>query len=107
VALDEMSLMEWDGQGFARVASISDLSEEQRVETLRRVIARCKRKDVAAFAHMAIGDIFRDQIRDLRLAQSEYQHVLDRYPEEGLLASEAQSRINKLVFASAAGGTHL
>ena len=106
VALDEMSLLEWYGQGFARVASIGDLSEEQRVEALRRVIGRCKRKDVAAFAHMAIGDIFRDQIRDNRLAQSEYQHVLDSYPEE-VLASEAQNRITNLVFASAAGGSQL
>jgi TolA-binding protein len=107
VALDEMSLMEWYEQGFARVASISDLSEEQRVEALRKVIGRCKRKDVAASAHMAIGDIFREEIRDRRLAQSEYQHVLDSYPEEGLLASEAQNRITNLMFASAAGSSQL
>ena len=100
LALDEMSLIEWYGHGFAPVASIIELSEEQRVEALRKVIARCERKDVAAFAHMAVGDIFRDQIRDLRLAQREYQLVLDSYPES-LRASEAQSKINKLVLASA------
>jgi TolA-binding protein len=107
LALDEMSLMEWYGQGFTRVASISELSDEQRVEALRGVIARCKKKDVAAFAHMAIGDIFRDQIKDLRLAQGEYQQVLDNLPGS-LQASEAQFKINDLpVFASAAGSSQL
>jgi outer membrane protein assembly factor BamD (BamD/ComL family) len=102
LALDEMSLIEWYGEEFAPVASMDALSEEQRVEALRKVIGRCNRKDVAAFAHMAIGDIFRDQIKDLGSAQREYQLVLDSYPES-LRASEAQSRINKLVLASASG----
>jgi len=106
VALDEMSLIEWNEQGFAQVASIGELSEEQRVDAFRKVIARCKKKDVAAFAHMAIGDIFRDQIRDRRLAQGEYQQVLDSLPGS-LQASEAQGKIDELMFASAAGGSQL
>jgi TolA-binding protein len=105
LALDEMSLIEWYGSKSAPLASINELPDEQRIEALRKVIARCERKDVAAFAHMAIGDIFRDKIVDLAMAEREYQQVLDKYPEEGLRAAEAQERIDWL-FASAAGGSY-
>jgi len=98
LALDELCVLA-SGPDLAPLASIDALSDEQRIDALRTVIARCRRKDVAAFAHMAIGDIFRDQIKDFRLARREYQYVLDRYPEY-LEASEAQSRINKLVLAA-------
>ena len=103
LALDKMALIEWYGPGFAPVASIERLSDEQRIEALRKVIAQCRRKDVAAFAHMAIGDVFRDQVKDVQLARREYQLVLDSYPES-LRASEAQSRINRLMLAAATGG---
>jgi len=98
LALDELCVLA-NRPELAPLASIDALSDEQRIEALRAVIARCRRKDVAAFAHMAIGDIFRDQIKDFRLARREYQYVLDRYPEY-LEASEAQSRINRLVLAA-------
>jgi|GEM_PF-3555587 len=100
LALDEMSAIEWYGREYASGVSVDRLSDEQRIEALRKVIARCTRNDAAAFAHMAIGDVFRDQIKDMRLARREYQFVLDSYPES-MRASEAQSRINKLMLAAA------
>jgi len=102
LALDEMCVIE-GGSELAPIASMEALSDGQRIEALRKVIARCRRKDVAAFAHMAIGDIFRDQVKDVQLARREYQFVLDRYPEY-LQASEAQSRINRLVLAAGGPG---
>lgn len=98
MALEELCVIA-SAPELAPLASLDALSDEQRIEVLRTVIARCSQKDVAAFAHMAIGDIFRDQIKDFQLARREYQYVLDRYPEY-LEASEAQSRINKLVLAA-------
>jgi len=100
LALDKMSAIEWYGEEYAPGISVEELSHEDRIEALRKVIARCSRNDAAAFAHMAIGDVFRDQIKDVRLARREYQLVLDSYPES-MRASEAQSRINKLVLAAA------
>ena len=102
LALDEMAVTEWYGPEAAETASIASLSDEQRVEALRKVIARCRRNEVAAFAHMAIGDIFRDQLKNVKQARREYQTVLDSYPDS-MRTFEAQSRINRLVLASATG----
>jgi len=102
LALDEMAAIEWYGPEYTPDLSADELSDEQRIEALRRGIARCSWKDAAAFAHMAIGDVFRDQIKDVQLARREYQLVLDSYPES-LRASEAQSRLNGLVLAAATG----
>ena len=100
LALDKMTAIEYYGPGYAPDLPVDRLSDDQRIETLRKVIARCSRKDAAAFAHMAIGDIFRDQVKDVWLARREYQLVLDSYPES-LRSSEAQSRINRLTLAAA------
>ena len=100
LALDRMAAIEWYGQGYSPDISVGGLSDEQRIEALRKVIARCSRNDAAAFAHMAIGDVFRDQIKDVHLARREYQLVLDSYPESQR-ASEAQSRINRLMLSAA------
>jgi len=102
LALDEMAAIEWYGPEYTPDLSADELSDEQRIEALRKVIVRCSRTDAAAFAHMAIGDVFRDQIKDVQLARREYQLVLDSYPES-LRASEAQSRLNGLVLAAATG----
>jgi len=95
-ALEEMARFGVDeGDLPARKGAEKSDSALHKIQLFKRLVAGNTRPNARALALLGIGNVYRDDVKNIDLARAHYQQVLDNYPNT-VIAPEAQSQINRL-----------
>jgi len=96
----EMARFDWpDGRSPKRTVERFGTPRE-KIAGLNKLISYTSSPDIGALAQATIGDIYRDELDDLRAASNAYELVVEKYPRTRM-ASEALGRMNRLTVALA------